>query len=350
MKKLLAIASLLLFSTGSQAQDIHFSQFYENSILRNPGLTGIFSGDYKAGVNYRTQWGNISNPFQTVVASVESRLLVNKELHDYLSYGLCISYDHAGSIDFNSIQVIPAINYNKSLYDRHASYLSVGFAGGYIQRSVDPSKMTLDNQWMNGAYVSTAPTGETMSYQKITHYDLSAGVSFNSSAGPNNEVTYYLGGAAYHFTRPRESFNGNEAFIRLNPRFTGSAGINVRITPSIGFSAMGNYTNQSPYQETIFGGLVSYRHLMGERKYFAISAGCFMRVNDAIIPTIKIDYNNYAFTGSYDVTTSSLRPTLNSQGGYEISVYARGKYKRRGDITDQVMCPRFEQEMETVFD
>jgi hypothetical protein len=113
---------------------------------------------------------------------------------------------------------------------------------------------------------------------------------------------------------------------------------------------MGNYTNQSPYQETIFGGLLSYRHALGERKYFAIYAGCFIRVNDAIIPTIKLDYKNYSFTGSYDVTTSSLRPTLSSQGGYEISVYARGRNKRKEGQMDQVMCPRFEQEMETMFD
>ena len=108
MKKFLALAAAalsLLATQKSSAQDIHFSQFYENSIFRNPGLTGIFSGDYKAGVNYRTQWGSISNPFQTVLASVESRVAVNKEVGDFLSYGLCVSYDHAGSINFNSLQV-----------------------------------------------------------------------------------------------------------------------------------------------------------------------------------------------------------------------------------------------------
>src|ERR1043165_9714623 len=98
MKKLITITAALMAIGGTlRAQDIHFSQFYENAILRNPALTGIFSCDYKAGVNYRTQWGNISNPFQTVLASAETRIVVNKELHDYLSFGACISYDHAGS-------------------------------------------------------------------------------------------------------------------------------------------------------------------------------------------------------------------------------------------------------------
>src|ERR1043165_8613480 len=180
MKKIFTIASLsLLTIMRANGQDIHFSQFYENAILRNPALTGIFSCDYKAGVNYRTQWGNISNPFQTVLASAESRIVVNKELHDYVSFGACVSYDHAGAIDFNSMQITPAVNYNKRLFDGHASYLSVGFAGSYIQRSVDPSKMTLDNQYIAGGYDPNAGTGETMKFEKISHYDVSAGVSLN---------------------------------------------------------------------------------------------------------------------------------------------------------------------------
>ncbi|MEO6832110.1 MAG: type IX secretion system membrane protein PorP/SprF, partial [Chitinophagaceae bacterium] len=103
MKQILTSILLSFLAFGGNAQDIHFSQFYENAILRNPALTGIFSGDYKVGVNYRTQWGNISNPFQTTIVSAEGRILVNREQADYLSYGLCVSYDHAGSINFNSL-------------------------------------------------------------------------------------------------------------------------------------------------------------------------------------------------------------------------------------------------------
>ena len=39
-----AMSVLLGAGLSSNAQDIHFSQFYENAILRNPALTGIFSG------------------------------------------------------------------------------------------------------------------------------------------------------------------------------------------------------------------------------------------------------------------------------------------------------------------
>ena len=42
MKKYLGILLLLPLALKMEAQDIHFSQFYENSIMRNPALTGIF--------------------------------------------------------------------------------------------------------------------------------------------------------------------------------------------------------------------------------------------------------------------------------------------------------------------
>lgn len=351
MNKIFTIAAVLLLGgTAAQAQDIHFSQFYENAILRNPGLTGIFSGDYKAGVNYRTQWGNIANPFETVIASAETRIQTNKEYHDYLSFGACVSYDKAGAIDFTSVQITPAVNYNKRLFDGHSSYLSAGFAASYIQRSFDPSKMTVDNQYLGGGYDPNAATGETMHFDKITHYDVSAGVSFNSSAGPNNEVMYYIGAAAYHITKPKEAFSQAETFIRLGAKYTGNAGVSVRFNPHFSMMATANYTNQAPYQETIFGGMLSYRQPINDRRIFALSAGCFLRWKDAIIPTMKVDYNTYAFTLSYDVTTSSLKPSLSSKGGWEMSVYIRGKYPRKEGATDRIECPRFEQELSTQFD
>ena len=65
MKRFITIitAGLLLgMNTNSKGQDIHFSQFYDNAILRNPALTGIFSDEYKFGLDYRSQWGSVSIP------------------------------------------------------------------------------------------------------------------------------------------------------------------------------------------------------------------------------------------------------------------------------------------------
>jgi hypothetical protein len=76
---------------------------------------------------------------------------------------------------------------------------------------------------------------------------------------------------------------------------------------------------------------------------FAIYAGAFIRFKDAFIPTVKMDYDNYSVTLSYDINTSSLRPASNGIGGFEMSLFVRGSYKKSSQFGTQVSCPRFEQ-------
>lgn len=336
------LASVLCTNT-IQAQDIHFSQFYENGILRNPALTGIFSGDYKAGVNYRTQWSNISVPFQTMLATAETRILVNRAAGDYVSIGVAATYDKAGSISFNSMQIYPAINYNKAMSDGKRSYLSVGFTGGYIQRSFDLSKATFSSQYINGEYNQTASSGENMQNVSMQVYDLGAGMSFNSSIGPNRNVNYYIGMAGYHLSKPKQTFAGDVDLLRLDTKWTGNLGVRAYFTNQLGITVHANYTSQGPYREIIAGGLVSWSSKSEAVKTFALYAGAFIRFKDAIIPTVKVDYNQYSLTVSYDFNTSGLRPATNGTAGYELSLYIRGKYNKLSTMGAQVQCPHFEQ-------
>ena len=329
-----------------QAQDIHFSQFYENAILRNPALTGIFSGDYKVGINYRNQWSNISVPFQTVLASAETRINVNQDVGDYVSVGLTATYDKAGSISFNSMQVYPAINYNKALEDKHQSYLSVGFTAGYIQRSVDPSKMTFSSQYVNGSFNGSNPSGENITDTKHQYFDLGAGVSLNSSIGEYNHINYYLGAAAYHINKPKAAFSTNEAFLRMNLKWNGNLGVQYIINNNAALTMHMNYSRQGAYSEYIGGVLASWRNIdPAQRSLFTIYAGLFYRLNDAIIPTVKLDYKNYSFTVSYDANTSGLKAATNGMGGMEISVFSRGLLHKGLWAVDKTKCPRFEQMM-----
>lgn len=344
MKRYLIIL-LICAATPAVAQDIHFSQFYENSILRNPALTGIYSGDYKVGANYRTQWSNIATPFQTFLISGETRILVNREVGDYFSFGATATYDKAGSISFNSLQVYPAVNYNKSLEDRRNSYLSVGFAGGYTQRSIDFSKATFSTQYVNGTYSAENMSGENFTNTTVENYDVAAGISLNSSFGPSNEVNYYAGFAAYHINRPKQTFNEeNNALIVLKTKYSGNLGFSWRITREFGFTGHFNYYQQGTFTEIIGGGLVSWRAANTESdNQFKLYAGAFVRAKDAIIPTLKLDYQNYSVIFSYDVNTSSLQTATAGSGGYEISFYLNGNYNRSNTARSSVSCPRFEQ-------
>lgn len=342
-------ASLTLgLATGSRAQDIHFSQFYENAILRNPGLTGIFSDEYKVGIDYRTQWASVSIPYNTTMVSGETRILVNREVGDYLSFGLVATYDKAGSISFTSEQIYPAIAYNKALEDEHNTYLSVGLTGGYLSRSIDQSLITTSNQYVNGSFSANNPTGETTPFKSLSNYDVGAGVSLNSSLDLNSRLNYYLGVSAYNINSPTEIFNGGQVLVKLPIKFQFSGGVHIPLSDAFSFTVQANYSEQQPYSEFIAGGMITWKSLpVGLPSIFAFHFGLFYRYQDAIIPTVKIDYRNLSFGFSYDINNSSLATGAGGASATEITLYVKGKYNHKKDPRDPMMCPRFEDAVNT---
>ncbi len=64
----------LTVSYSGFCQDIHFSQFFETPLLRNPALAGIFTGDLRVQALYRTQWNSVTVPYQTGSLNAEYKL------------------------------------------------------------------------------------------------------------------------------------------------------------------------------------------------------------------------------------------------------------------------------------
>jgi len=348
MKRLLtglSVCALLGMGVNGYSQDIHFSQFYENAMLRNPALTGIFTGDYKVGLDYRSQWGTIAVPYNTVMLSGETRILVNREIGDYVSFGLVYTHDQAGTISFSSNQVYPAIAYNKSLEDQHNSFLSVGFTGGFINRSVDQSKMTFSSQYVAGVgYSAGNATGEVGTFKNLNNYDLGAGVSLNSSLDMNGFFNYYLGVSAYHLNNPAEIFASTNVDSKAPLKWQFSGGFHCTFNQQFGLTAHANFSMMGPYRETVFGGLIDWRSVpIGLPSIFAVHFGAFYRYQDAVIPTFKVDYQNVSVALSYDATNSSLATSTGGTSATEITLYVRGNYNHRKNPRDPIMCPRFEE-------
>jgi type IX secretion system PorP/SprF family membrane protein len=326
----------------ANAQDIHFSQFYETSILRNPALTGVFNGDYKVGATYRQQWNSISKPFQTGMVSAEMRFAMNnKEVSDYFTFGLLSYFDKAGSAGQQTITVYPSINFNKSLEDNNNSYLSVGFTGGYVQRSVDPTKMTFDNQYQGNHYDPANGTGESITKPSFSYWDLGAGICFSSSTGSDSRygITYYAGVSGYHFTQPTTSYFNND-MVRLGMKWNGTAGMSMALNETYSLQFHANYMLQGDYSELIAGGLVGWNKLdYNEQVSFALFAGVFYRLQDALIPTVKLRYKDYSIAASYDMNVSGLSEYSAMRGGYEITAFKTGLFKNPKMQKSRTICP-----------
>ncbi len=78
-------------------------------------------------------------------------------------------------------------------------------------------------------------------------------------------------------------------------------------------------------KETIGGALYGIK--IGnnyEKPDYAISFGGFLRLQDAFIPVIKLDYNPFSIAVSYDINISELKTASQGQGGMELSVMYAG--------------------------
>lgn len=319
---------------------MHFSQFYETSILRNPALVGIFSDDYKISANYRSQWSSISQPFVTGQISFETKKAVNGNVDDFFSFGLLANMDKAGTVQMKTLSVYPSISYNKSLNDAYHSFLSVGFTGGYVQRSLDMTKAAVNNQYQGGSFNPFAGTGENLAANRINHFDLGAGVTFSSGGGEYNQTTYFVGVSAYHLTKPKNSFYDNDE-IRLDARWNANAGLTYRFDENFGLMMQANYMMQGKYSEIIGGGLLHWKKATERASdpLFVFYAGAFYRVNDALIPVVKIDYMRYSFGLSYDVNVSKLKTASGMRGGYELSLVKTGMFTT--STRGRTICPHF---------
>jgi type IX secretion system PorP/SprF family membrane protein len=332
LRILLGISSLM-FVICVQGQDIHFSQFFQAPLLRNPSLAGIYTGDIRIQGVYRDQWNSVTNAYKTASLDAEYKMPIGKS-NDYLTAGMQLLYDRAGTIAWTSTYVLPALNYHKSLSGEKNRYLSLGFMGGIVQRRIDRSKVTTNSTYDNGT------DGEDFNNNSYLYADGSVGMTYNSNLDDNPNSNYFFGVAYHHFNRPKASFYRN-ADIELSPKWVFSGGIRFGVSDYSYLTIQADQSTQAEYKETIAGAMYGLK--IGENHdnpAYTIHAGGFLRWNDALIPTLKLDYNPFSVTLSYDVNISKLKPSSYGRGGFEISVSYIG-FRENNSSIDAVRCPRF---------
>lgn len=346
MKKLLQhitkgcfLALLLLAGSFVHAQDIHFSQFYEAPLLRNPSLAGIFTGDVRAQIVYRDQWSSVTNAFRSGSVNAEYKMPVGSG-DDFITAGLQVLFDKAGTVSLSTTHFLPAINYHKSLSSERNMYLSVGFMGGLVQRSIDRSKITTDNQFVGGAYNPAVADGETFASPNYSHLDASVGASFNSSFGTDQQNNLFFGLAYHHINRPSNSFYRSQN-AALFPKWVVSGGVKFDVGEQAFFNLQADYTTQGAVNEIIGGAMYGYKIGDHENPDYIVHLGAFMRLRDALVPAIKIDYNPFSIGLSYDVNVSQLKTASQGRGGFELSVTYVGFLNRDNSTREKVFCPRF---------
>jgi type IX secretion system PorP/SprF family membrane protein len=350
MKRIILL--LLVWSMQAAAQDVGYSQFYDQPMLRNPALAGIFDGDVRVTASYRNQWQSVTVPYRTFGLSAEYKtpFHVLFSENSTVTYGLQVLRDVAGTSEFSTTQVMPAINSSFYIGRDKVSYISIAFMGGLMQQRFDPSKLQFNDQFVagsNGLFSILPSSRQTFDNTSVNYFDLGAGVSYNGTLG--NETDLFAGAAIFHANSPQVGFfKGNR--ITLNKKVTFNAGLSVPTSETNRFILYADYFRQ--FRRIIpvdpvgistmqFGAMYSWdlSTTMDQSTNFTI--GMLYRKNDALIPVVRMELYNFLVGLSYDINVDKLAAASQRRGGLELVLSYRGFLTSRNENRRQTLCPTF---------
>ncbi len=304
-----------------KAQDLHFSQYFHAPLLINPANTGFEpDADWRVGGNYRNQWASIANnPYQTFNIWGDVQLFANRFDNGWMGLGVSLMRDVAGSGGLSATRGYASIAYHQLLGYR--SLLSGGFNIGFVNKRIDITKLSFDNQWNGKFFDIQLPSGEAFATNSIVYPDLQAGINYTYF--PTDNIYVNAGISMSHINQPKESFFSNSITdTKLAPRYTfflnGSIKLNDQwiLNPNAYFSKMKNVT------ETVVG-MNAHYNLSGDGNMQVIG-GVYYRLNDAFIPMVGYEWHDLSIMINYDATVSGLSAYNQSRGAYEISIVKRG--------------------------
>ncbi len=327
---------LVLCAGNCIAQDPHFSQFYSSPLTLNPAFTGKFDGTFRFAANYRNQWPSIDHAYETGTASVDFHLLPGKiSERDTWGVGFMAYTDKSANaaVTYNYFSASTA--FHKGLDEDGYSQIGLGFQATYSNMLINTSKLFFESQLTPTGFDPFKPTGETFNSSTLNsnYVDVNAGLLFTTSK--TDRDNFYAGVSVYHITRPKQTFTG--ALYLLDPRATFHAGgyFPAGDITTIHLSAL--YSTQAQAHETVLGGAVEFAVSQDYDNPVSFYAGAWVRLGDAMIPYIGLEYGQFRFGTTYDINTSNLKTASESRGGIELSIiYIAKKAGSKG-----LPCPKF---------
>lgn len=321
------IKSLVAFAFVNQvalAQDIHFSQYAETPSSINPALAGV-TYNTRVVANYKNQWSTVANKYQTMGLSFDQTIKHKKLKGNYFAVAANIFKDVAGDAKLSTLNPNLGISYIQKISKKMK--FSGGLQSGFFYRTLDASNLRFDRQYDGYNYNPNLDNGENPTKSGVSSFDVGGGINLNyiqsdKFLSAKNAAKFDIGLAAYHYRLGKTSFlNSNERLqSRICAYFNGDFNIPNSVNaimPSL------IYMRQGPSSELIAGAL--FKFILGDpstytqlKKPKALSIGGYYRYKDAIIPSILLQYNKYAFGISYDINVSALTPASQRNGGLEV--------------------------------
>lgn len=324
-----------LFMSSLWAQDIRYSQFFNNPLSVNPALTGSGIEHLRATISYRRQDAGPANPFTTKGASVDK--IIGK-----WGLGFNIHSNGAGDASVKSLNLAGSLSYRLFFGYKSSQELAAGLQMGLLSRSINPAKFTFDNQFNEDiGYDPSIASGETFENNSVVRPSINVGMQWKHHGRKKSaKVRPYLGYAAFHMNRPDVSFFGDE--VRYDIKHSINAGADIRISEELLIKPSILHTQQGPFNETVFGVLGNYQHGSDNQ----IQAGLFGKAGRAFVFYAGYQMDRFLVGMSYDVASGPIHEAGKGYNAFELSLTFTPKAKEKPAKTEKAEVKRKEPEQQ----
>jgi len=322
MKQKILITIILslaaVFTLQLNAQDIHFSQFYQAPQQLNPGLTGHMLGKYRFNANYRRQWAQISGRpvYETPAIGFDMNILGKKDHPNTLGLGIILMNDQSSGGILQTFNLAISAAYHIDLTNNSKNYLSFGLQGGVINKRLRSNEVGFASQFNHTTHEIdlTMSSGEMFGSNSIYQPDLRFGIVF--AAFPNTRTRFKIGGGAYHLSQAKESFVQELTTVPM--RFVGHADARFKLSDKLALEPKILYQNQANASELV-GGLL-FDILIAPKSKTSLYLGGEYRLGDAAIAIAGLRLFDTDIGVSYDFNLSDLKTASQGNGALEFSL------------------------------
>lgn len=317
MRHLLLFLIVVYGESQSFAQDIHFSQFNDSPGTLNPALTGnkpfldIDDRFIRLGANFKNQGSSISTPYRTYSAFLDGSVSTTKMRKSKMGFGIQLYNDNAGDGSLQNSSAMLNASFTRGFNHFNTFQATLGFSIGFINRSVDVSKLVFDNQWNGIIFDPELSNNENFSANSIFAVNFNFGGLISYEI--NRDLILEIGTSLNHINKPRTSFYDSDN--RINQKLIIHANAGIRTKENILIEPAFMYSVQALTNEFILGSNVSLNN-----KNIQLILGLWYRLNRDLIPLVGLNYQGYKFAISYDINISPLSSASNYRGGMEISL------------------------------
>lgn len=312
---------LVTITSYTQAQDAHFSQFYNNPLYINPALTGT-TDEARLMFNYRTQWPKLPGEFVTINTSYDQHFAeANSNL------GLIVSLDKAGSAGLSSTNINAMYAYTLKLSDELA--IHAGAAVGYGQRLLNQYSLVFGDQLTTTGTTGQSSQEPNLTNQVARYFDLSSGIVVYGRQ-------FWFGISANHLNQPNNSMtNSTSSETKLPMRLSAQVGLKIPFLESMtnrnvdyegAFMPALYYSQQGNFRQLDLGANVYYH---------PITVGLWYRgvpiqesANGALSILVGFKYRKINFAYNYDLPVGKFAAITG--GAHELSLSIKmGEYQGR---------------------